>query len=658
MSGLSFSSSIRNILLLSIGTLSLLVGIFTMLQVWQEWRHLSRIQALHSATLVGDVLFETAERLSVERDIAFLMLHTHDPSALANMSEDLKENRQAIEKNLPATLHAMEKYHFPDLDKQLQDTSMRLAHLDELRRTVDQKIRQAPRGHDSRFSQRWFDDTTVVINDIRSLWIDFISRFNDVDPRVLLHIRFKFFLGSITEYAGQERSLIGRLIVENARPTPEEQASLLRWQGVMDLCWTVDKQLAEQGALFPALKPLFKDAQSHYLNLYDMTHDLFYVPGQKISLPYPISAPTWLELASETSDSLYALKDGALQESQRYVESLEKEAQGAIAITLAVLFLSLSLCLYSFRLITRRVLNPIQVMIQALLDTAQGRNVAPLPDLVAREDEVGKLAQVLGSFQQTMDNLTRYTKDLERSNKELDDFAYIASHDLKEPLRGISTHSHFLQEDNKGKLDAESVNHLNRLVFLSQRIERLINDLLYYSRLGRQQLAIGPTDINLIIQDIKSTIDVFLEQNHAQVVAATPLPVIVCDKVRVTEAFRNLIVNAVKYNDSPTKKVEIGFLETYIANGGKVYRNVFYVKDNGHGIPPEFHEEIFRIFKRLEASPKSAEAGTGVGLTFVKKIIERHGGKIWLESTPGSGTTFYFTLQEENGQQSAGKAVA
>lgn len=246
------------------------------------------------------------------------------------------------------------------------------------------------------------------------------------------------------------------------------------------------------------------------------------------------------------------------------------------------------------------------------------------------------------------ERLKRYMQDLEHSNKELDDFAYIASHDLKEPLRGIHNHSRFLLEDNEGKLDKDSIDRLHRLLYLTQRMEKLVNDLLYFSRLGRQELAIQPTDLNAVIQDIEATIELLLAERHATLSIPTPLPTVVCDKLRITEALRNLITNAIKYNDKAEKIIEIGVEPQRQNPQGKTLYRVFYVKDNGVGIAQEFYTEVFRIFKRLQNSKVNAtERGTGVGLTFVKKIIERHGGEIWLESQLGKGTTFYFTLEKK-----------
>ncbi|MDE3060661.1 MAG: PAS domain S-box protein [Pseudomonadota bacterium] len=237
----------------------------------------------------------------------------------------------------------------------------------------------------------------------------------------------------------------------------------------------------------------------------------------------------------------------------------------------------------------------------------------------------------------------RYVEELKRSNQELDDFAYIASHDLKEPLRGLYNHASFLLEDYQDKLDKDGVHKLKRLAYLAQRMERLVNDLLYFSRLGRTELAVQESDPNAMVQEVSEMMESFLKDRHARIIIKKPMPNVVCDRLRITEVFRNLITNAVKYNDKDERLVEIGFLEQATAPHG-MEKNVFYVRDNGLGIEPEFHQEIFRIFRRLQNPLGEQEGGTGVGLTFVKKIIERHKGRIWLESEMGKGTTFYFTV--------------
>jgi two-component system, chemotaxis family, sensor kinase Cph1 len=225
--------------------------------------------------------------------------------------------------------------------------------------------------------------------------------------------------------------------------------------------------------------------------------------------------------------------------------------------------------------------------------------------------------------------------ELQQSNRDLDDFAYIASHDLKEPLRGIHNYSMFLLEDYGDKLDEEGRAKLETLMRLTRRMEVLIDSLLQFSRLGRVDLAMDDVDLNETVAEVLDSLGINLQAERVEVVIPHPLPIVRCDRVRVGEIFHNLIVNAVKYNEQERKRVEIGWIDGEPP--------VFYVRDNGIGIQEKHFESIFRIFKRLHAREKFG-GGTGAGLTIVKKIVERHNGRIWVESTPGAGTTFYFTL--------------
>ena len=235
--------------------------------------------------------------------------------------------------------------------------------------------------------------------------------------------------------------------------------------------------------------------------------------------------------------------------------------------------------------------------------------------------------------------LERSNEELHQSNKELDDFAYIASHDLKEPLRGIHNFSSFLIEDYAAQLDEEGRAKLETLMRLTKRMETLIDSLLQFSRLGRVDLAVTRVDLGEIVAGILDSLAISLRQEGVEVRVPRPLPVVRADRVRVGEIFHNLIVNAMKYNDKPQKWIEIGWQQ----NGAGP--PVFHVSDNGIGIPERHRESVFRIFKRLHGREKFG-GGTGAGLTIVKKIVERHHGRIWLESSAGQGTTFYFTLQE------------
>lgn len=262
------------------------------------------------------------------------------------------------------------------------------------------------------------------------------------------------------------------------------------------------------------------------------------------------------------------------------------------------------------------------------------------------ENRTVALRQELGERLRAERELEDRNTELHRSNQELDDFAYIASHDLKEPLRGIHNFAVFLLEDYGDKLDGEGRSKLETLTRLSRRMESLIDSLLQYSRLGRVDLAIDEVDLNEVVSGVLEDIGIGLRENRIEIRMPRPLPVVRCDGVRVRELYHNLIVNAMKYNDKPEKWIEIGWEDGGAGAAGTGHPPSFYVRDNGIGIQEKHHDAIFRIFKRLHGRDKFG-GGTGAGLTIVKKIVERHNGRIWVDSAAGEGTAIHFTLERE-----------
>ena len=243
------------------------------------------------------------------------------------------------------------------------------------------------------------------------------------------------------------------------------------------------------------------------------------------------------------------------------------------------------------------------------------------------------------------DEMARVNLELNRSNIELDSFAYIASHDLKEPLRGIHNYSNFLMEDYAELLPEDGLAKLQTVVRLTQRMDDLISSLMHYSQLGRTELSRQAVNLDALVQQTIKTLEISQPQKPIEFRLPQPLPTICCDRSQVSELFTNLIGNAIKYNDKAEKWVEISFVESKPVRNGTQLAHTFYIRDNSIGIPPEHLERIFEIFKRLHPQDQYG-GGTGAGLTIVRKIVERHEGKIWVQSTLGEGSTFYFTLSE------------
>lgn len=265
-------------------------------------------------------------------------------------------------------------------------------------------------------------------------------------------------------------------------------------------------------------------------------------------------------------------------------------------------------------------------------------------------DELGRLSRAFDEMTARLQETMASREELERSNRDLDDFAYVASHDLKEPLRGMHNYAGFLLEDYASVLPEDGHQKLQTLQRLAARMEELIDALLRYSRVGRRDLTMAWHDPRDILDEALESIQTRLDEGDDVEVLGT-LPHAWCDRIRVGEVFQNLISNALKYNDKPAKRVEVGCLGEAEPTAHPVPpgHNVYWVRDNGIGIREKHVDAVFRIFKRLHGRDKYG-GGTGAGLTITRKIIERHGGAIWVESVKGEGSTFYFTLPAEEGE--------
>jgi two-component system, chemotaxis family, sensor kinase Cph1 len=252
------------------------------------------------------------------------------------------------------------------------------------------------------------------------------------------------------------------------------------------------------------------------------------------------------------------------------------------------------------------------------------------------------------------ERLARANADLVRANEELDAFAYIASHDLKEPLRGIHTYSSILAEDYADTLDGVGMQRLESILRLSRRMGELVDSLLEFAQVGRADLHVTPVDITDVAAEALEQVQARIDESGAVVTFGPHAGAVRADRDRLREVLVNLVANAVKYNESQPPRIEIGVtsIDATRSGGALVARSiesevsppVVFVRDNGIGVPADHHEEIFRVFRRLHGDGE-VDGGTGVGLTICRRIVERHGGAIWVESTPGEGSCFYFTLE-------------
>ncbi len=254
---------------------------------------------------------------------------------------------------------------------------------------------------------------------------------------------------------------------------------------------------------------------------------------------------------------------------------------------------------------------------------------------------VSSLLQVKAYY----DYMRNYQEELNRSNKELEQFAYVTSHDLREPLRMMTSFAQALEKRYKDKLDKTADEYIQFIVDGAERMQTLIDDILTYSRVTTRTLPFEPVEMEEILQTVLVNLTVAAEQAKAKI-THDPLPVINADSSQMGQVIQNLIANAIKFFEGEFPVIHISARQE-----GEEW--VFSVKDNGIGIDPELFDRMFDLFKRLH--PQDKYPGTGVGLAVTKKIVERHGGRIWVESQPGEGATFYFSIPLETKSEEDGK---
>jgi light-regulated signal transduction histidine kinase (bacteriophytochrome) len=254
------------------------------------------------------------------------------------------------------------------------------------------------------------------------------------------------------------------------------------------------------------------------------------------------------------------------------------------------------------------------------------------------KDENGNVVRWFGTNTDITEQMSN-EENLARSNAELQQFAYVASHDLQEPLRMVISYTGLLNKKHGGELSEEAKHYMEYVNEGAERMRELVNDLLQYSRIDSQSEPFTLVDMNLVANKVVSSLKIAIEECKAEVVIES-LPVVMADETQMSQLLQNLISNAIKFRGPEAPRVEVASWE-----GAREW--TISVKDNGIGIAPKYQDKLFQMFQRLHN--RDEYPGTGIGLAIAKKIVERHGGRIWLDSDGKTGSTFFFTMPKVSG---------
>ena len=277
----------------------------------------------------------------------------------------------------------------------------------------------------------------------------------------------------------------------------------------------------------------------------------------------------------------------------------------------------------------QRVLGKERIILLAIEDITERKQVAE-----EKEETRIELVETAKLLKQIAEEKERAMVELERSNKELEQFASIASHDLQEPLRMVASYTQLLAERYEGQLDEKAKKYIAYAVEGAIRMQRLVNDLLAYSRVSTRGNPIETTDLHSILGEAIRNLAATIEESKA-IVTNEELPMVRADSSQLVQVFQNLLANAIKFRGEDFPDIHVS-----VRDGGREW--VFSIRDNGIGIDRQYADRIFVIFQRLHT--RQEYPGTGIGLAVCKRIVERHGGRIWFESEPGKGSTFFFTV--------------
>ncbi|VAX36444.1 hypothetical protein MNBD_UNCLBAC01-485 [hydrothermal vent metagenome] len=353
-------------------------------------------------------------------------------------------------------------------------------------------------------------------------------------------------------------------------------------------------------------------------------------------------------------ESLLEFVQGFTKKSVEQAKYEERETRKALWLGVMGSIILGFLMVFSIR---RSIAHPLKDLVNAAHHVGEGKFDLYLD--ASSRDEIGDVSRAFNMMAKKLEDLNKeleqknqilgssltvtksQKQDLEKINKELDNFVYTVSHDIRAPLVGITGYGAYLENQYKDTLDAKGQKCVTGITRGAERLRRLIDDLLELTRIARIKNPFEKASVNQIVQTVVDRLEFNIQEAGVELKIQRDIPEIICDRIKLTEVFSNLIGNAVKFfskiqEDKPC--IEVGYIEQ------KDFHE-FFVKDNGIGIAPEHHQEVFSIFKRLHNSQEYA--GTGAGLSIVKGVIEDHGGKIWIESQLGKGATFRFTISKK-----------
>lgn len=634
--------SIRTLLLAIMSVLNLLIAIPVGLMMYNAIISYQQAQEIRNVTETTSYLYTTKQYLSLERASALSIMFVSQ-AAFERMNVQFQESREKVDDSLRHALASLKNEENPDVVNLSGQIMHLYSNLETLRVRMDAQLKNPTKNRDFSLGDRFFDESTALIDKIDAIIEEYSRVSTQYNPVIGRQMRFVRLIWEISEYAGREYAVLGKLIAKNQFPAVETQRQLSVWRNRIQYGLELARGNVRNNAWGEEIVPYMEAAETNYAMIFERIKDIFYQPTTApVASILPINVEMWLDLASQAVNSLYGMTDAAMEINQRYVEKIEADAERAIFISVLFFASVLALSLSTWWLVTARVIIPVNSMIDALYhETLIDNQQMPEQD---NQDEIAKLEQVLKVFQKNSHQLQEERDKAQAASVAKSEFLANMSHEIRTPMNVVVGLSNILARS--GPLSAKQAEFIKTLQISAESLLSLINDLLDFSKIEAQSLELEKIPFNFVqlveeLTMVKSFKAKEKGLNFEASFSDLDGKEYMGDPTRIRQILQNLCGNAIKFTAKGTIKLDIKAFPS-ILNG---YENIqITVNDTGIGIASEKLEAIFEKFTQADASITRKYGGTGLGLAITKSLIEIMGGEIGVKSELGQGTLFTATI--------------